>query len=533
MKKQDYFLLFILGACIGSLMLFLRPYTGYMDADYYYAAARELAAGHGFVQNFLWNYLDNPAALPHPSFTYWMPLSSLISTAGLWVFQKDNLLFARLPFVLVFSFVPVLTARIGYQISSSRFDGWLAGLISLFCGFYLRYITEPDSFSILMILGTAIILLLIMERNRWKTWLIPFIIGIFSGLIHLTRADGLLWLVAAGMGVCISALYIHTGSRGKPKVDSIHIRNGIIQIILLCLGYAAITFPWYLRNLVLFHSFFPPGNFRTALLTEYDQMFSYPASMITFTNWLNQGSDRIMANIFSALGTNIVTAVVIQGNIVMLPFAIIGMVKRRDKIDVKVTVIVWISIFLAMSIIFPFAGKRGGYLHSVVAIQPVLWAYSVLGLRVAIYKISQWRKWNEKSAFKFISILFLCVAIGISGYVVIGDRINQNKSQFANLWNDYAKVDAYIQNLGEKGQYSVMVNDPPAFQIVTSQKAYIVPYGTLDTLVLAADDFRIDYLVLDRNHILNYDDLYQNPGNINGLIYLGNIMDYRIFKFGK
>ncbi len=42
MKKLDYFLLFLSGLIIGSIMLFLRPYTGYMDADYYFATAREI-----------------------------------------------------------------------------------------------------------------------------------------------------------------------------------------------------------------------------------------------------------------------------------------------------------------------------------------------------------------------------------------------------------------------------------------------------------------------------------------------------------
>ncbi len=262
-----------------------------------------------------------------------MPLSSLVSSFGLWVFQQDKLLFARLPFVLIFSFVPVLTARFGYRISSSRFNGWISGLFSLFCGYYLRYVTEPDSFSILMILGPAVILLLGMERNRWKSWAIPFLIGIISGLIHLTRADGLAWLAVGGLGVYLSTGIIHKDEQGKFLVNSDRTRIVISQIAILFLGYVLITLPWYLRNFAIFQSIFPPGNFRTAFLTEYDQMFSYPASMITIAGWWNQGLGKILSNMISALGTNLSTLVIIQGNIVMLPFTIIGMVKRKDKID--------------------------------------------------------------------------------------------------------------------------------------------------------------------------------------------------------
>lgn len=531
MKKQDYYFLFVSGFLVGSLMLILRPYTGYMDADYYYAAAREIFAGHGFTQNFLWNYLDNPVGLPHPSFTYWMPMSSLISTLGLWVFRQDKLLFARVPFVLVFSFVPVISAYMGYRISSSRLNGLLAGLLSLFSGFYLRYITEPDSFSILMILGTAIIKLLSIYEERWKTWVIPFIIGLSAGLIHLARADGLLWLVAAVIGICLTSLPKHTGDREKLQVDPLRISKLLGQVVLVCFGYVIVTFPWYLRNLTFFHSLFPPGNFRTALLTEYDQMFSYPASMINISGWWDQGVAKILANILNAAGTNLISAIVIQGNIVILPFAIFGMMKRRDKIDVKVTFLIWIGIFCAMSFIFPFAGARGGYLHSVAAIQPVIWAYGVFGLRESITWMTKWRNWDEKVAIKFFSFIFLCVSIMISGYVVIGDKINQSSSRTAILWNDYSKVDAFIRQTGSKQKFSVMVNNPPAFQIATNQMAYILPYGTVDTLLEAGKDFGIDYLILDRSHIQPYDDLYKNPGSVNGLSYLGNIMDYRIYRF--
>lgn len=533
MKKQDYFLLFISGLIIGSIMLYLRPYTGYMDADYYFATAREIYSGHGFVQSFLWNYLDDPAGLPHPSFTYWMPLSALVSAFGSWVFQQDGLLFARLPFVLIFGFVPVLTGFFGYRLSSSRVDGWLAGLLSLFCGFYLRYITEPDSFSILMILGPAIILLLCVEKDRWKRWIIPIVIGILSGLIHLTRADGLIWLAAAGMGLFILIFKNDQIHRKNTDAGSRPIREAIIQIALLCLGYLLVTFPWYLRNLEIYHSVFPPGNFRTALITEYDQMFSYPATLITISGWWNQGLSKILTNMISAIGTNLTTALVIQGNIIMLPFMIIGIVKRREKTDAKMTLVVWVILFLAMSLIFPFAGKRGGYLHSIAALQPLLWVYSIYGLRIVAAKAAQWRNWNEQTALKFFSILFLCVSMVVSGYVVIGDRIDQVHSQSANLWSDYSKVDEYIRQSGSEGQYSVMVNDPPAYQIATRQNAYILPYGPIETMVRTADDFKVDYLVLDKSHTQYFNDLYGNPGSTDGLVYLGKIMDYHIYRFVK
>ena len=50
---------------------------------------------------------------------------------------------------------------------------------------------------------------------------------------------------------------------------------------------------------------------------------------------------------------------------------------------------------------------------------------------------------------------------------------------------------------------------------------------------MTADDFKVDYLVLDNSHTRFFNELYDNPGNMAGLIYLGNVMDYRIFRFEK
>jgi hypothetical protein len=56
-----------LGLIAALFVAAFQSAPGYMDADYYYAGGRTLATGHGFTEMVLWNYLDNPAGLPHPS----------------------------------------------------------------------------------------------------------------------------------------------------------------------------------------------------------------------------------------------------------------------------------------------------------------------------------------------------------------------------------------------------------------------------------------------------------------------------------
>jgi hypothetical protein len=79
MRNWRWISLFILGLFVAGLGAIWIQSPGYMDADYYFATGQELSRGHGFIEPFLWNYLDDPAGLPHPSHLYWLPLTFLWS----------------------------------------------------------------------------------------------------------------------------------------------------------------------------------------------------------------------------------------------------------------------------------------------------------------------------------------------------------------------------------------------------------------------------------------------------------------------
>ena len=259
----------------------------------------------------------------------------------------------------------------------------------------------------------------------------------------MSRADGILWLVIGAAGLIFSESKFE-GSANHLTVNNFSFRNSIFRLCLLFAGYLIITFSWYYRNFEYFGSLFPPGNSRTLFLTEYAQVFSFPAASLNFRTWWNGGISRIISGIFSAAGTNLVTAIVVQGNVVMLPLAIIGMFNKKSTLTMRLTILAWMIIFLSMSVVFPYAGSRGGYLHSGAAIQPLIWAYAALGLSIVIQKGIEWRKWNSRMATWAFTGFAIFIAVIISGYVVWGDKINAEKSVSANQWNDYELVDNYI-----------------------------------------------------------------------------------------
>ena len=122
MPKKSYVILFVLGLLMATGGAFLQTNPGYMDAAYYFYGGEQIAAGNGWSEMFLWNYLDDPAGLPHPGFTYWMPLTSLVAAGGIKLFSGAQSAFeaAQVLFILVSALVAPVTAGLAYQLSGPR-----------------------------------------------------------------------------------------------------------------------------------------------------------------------------------------------------------------------------------------------------------------------------------------------------------------------------------------------------------------------------------------------------------------------------
>ncbi|NMC14985.1 MAG: hypothetical protein GYA34_19125, partial [Chloroflexi bacterium] len=115
MKKFDYLALFVLEIVIILVVGSFQKSPGYMDAEYYYSGGIRLAEGYGFSEEILWNYLDDPQGLPHPSHGYWMPLASILSAIGMIILNKVSFNAGKIVLILIASFIPIVTTAISFQ----------------------------------------------------------------------------------------------------------------------------------------------------------------------------------------------------------------------------------------------------------------------------------------------------------------------------------------------------------------------------------------------------------------------------------
>jgi hypothetical protein len=336
-------MMFIFAGIAVLGVAFFESVPGYMDADYYYASGLRIANDEGWSELFLWNYLSDPAGLPNPAYTYWMPLAGALAGLGMKVSGMVDFWGARLGFLLLAACLAPLTAYLSYTFLPQRWGAILAGSLAIFSGFYYAYLPTTETFGIYMILGIVIFLLIrklqqdwleIKESNdekftsnRWQTimkirfvspiW-IYLLLGGMTGLMYLTRADGLLWF-----GISLLAIFIQDYARktSKQSVEfkGFGIKSLLISLCLCIIGFLMIISPWVLRNLLYFGSVIAPGSSRAIWLTDYDDLFIYPASQLTFERWIETGFIEILRTRGWAFGLNLMSSFAVQGAILLSP----------------------------------------------------------------------------------------------------------------------------------------------------------------------------------------------------------------------
>ncbi len=526
MKLRFLILLLLMNLAVLAGLVYIQPVPGYMDAEYYFSGAIRLFEGAGFTEEILWNYLDDPAGLPHPSHTYWMPLVSLLSAAGMWLTGSESYLAGRLVILCLALCLPLLVAYWSYHIHRQQGRAMVSGFLAIFGAFYLPFITHTDSFALVMVLGLGYFVCLenlAKPQLPIRMALLAGCLGVLSGLMHLSRADGLLWLAVAMLFLVWQSI---KERRRQP------VSLAALTIAATLLGYLLIMSPWYWRNTQLFGTPLAPGNFQTLWLNSYDELYIYPAHDLTPQRWLASGFKKILQDRVEAFGLNLQTMIAVQGQIFLFPLILSGIWSFRKRPFIQAAIVIWILLFFTMTIIFPFAGARGGFFHSGAALQPVLWVAAPLGLDRVLDWAARLRGWCVEQARRVFQPAMLGLAILLSLLVVVGNPANQRQGVLG--WGGksqaYQQVEAAIRSSGATDQDLVIVNNPPGYYLANRRPAIAIPYGDVAVVLDVARRYQASFLLLEFNQLLGIVDLYQNPLALPQFTYLGKVGQIQVFK---
>jgi len=510
MDRKKYIWAFLIGLAIFSLYLIKVEVPGYMDGEYYYGMGLRIASGEGWSEPYIWNFISDAEVVPHPGFTYWMPGPALITALGIWITGLKTFTGGRAIHLLIASILPALTIKTTHELTRDKSASLLAGLFAAFPAFYNIYLGTTDSFAITMLLGGIFYLISRDQENRVGF----FSLGVIAGLMHLSRADGLIWVVAGA--------YCALKAR-KTKG---------MMLLLVFSGYLIAMAPWFGRNLAAIGQIMPSGVSRSFWLTEYNDLFSYPPDRLTFGYWFSQGIPAILGNSMKALSANLKTALLVQGQIILGPFVIIGAWKKRRDTGVQAAFLAWFSILALMSLVFPFAGLRGGFLHSGAALQILFWALAASGFFTAIEWGVEKRNWIKSKAGKvFGGALVVMVALAsVAIYYdrVIGDNFSYPRWNYS--YQETNQIATYLDKLGVESSDLVLINNPPGLYAASHRQSVVIPNGGTDDLLLVGKKFGIEYLVLEKNHPDLLDGLYNNPDSESNFEFLGDMGQAKIFR---
>lgn len=520
MSWRYYALLFALGAIVPILVSRFQSLPGYMDADYYFAGGIRLAEGHGFSEPYLWNYLDDPQGLPHPSHTYWMPLASIVSALGMWVTGQTTYAAGRLPFILLAACVPVLTAALGFRVARETRPALVSGLLSIFSLYYTPFMPVPDNYALFMLLG-GVFLLIVPRKDGW----VPVALGALAGLLTLARSDGLLWLGLAGLTVIWKS---PRRANASPRPFGEWFRLAVPAGLLVILGYVMIMGWWHARNLELFGSLLTPGGGRLLWLQNYNQTFVYPPADLTPESFLQAGWNAALQNRIRAFASNFSNAFGAQGGIFLLPFILIGLWQLRPDLRTRVAVTGWLILFAVMTVLFPFAGSRGSFFHAGAAFQPYWWVAAPIGLDSIISRARQRGQFNDEKAPLFLSSILVLLAVLMTGYLV-------NFRVVSGGWARDDLVYPSVQKmLVEQGIYPedvVIVRNPPGYFIASGSDSIALPFGDESTILAVAEKFNARYLVLEkRGTFESIQNLYDQPQSHPSFDFLGEINEAKLYR---
>ncbi|MEQ8671731.1 MAG: hypothetical protein RLP44_26015 [Aggregatilineales bacterium] len=456
----------------------------FTDAYYHFNSAQRIADGDGFSDTYLWIYVGAPDTLlesgAFPSHLYWMPFTSIVAAVGMMLFGfLGEYAAAQLPFTLMFAGIVLIAYWLGGYFGGTARHKWVAGLLMLFAGFFTRWWGQIDTFAPYGLVGSlALVFIGLMATSEdRKAWQFAVLAGVFAGLGHLTRADGLLLL---GVGW----LVVLWGIWRKP----VAISQRLQLLALLTLGYCIVMLPWFIRNMNEIGSPLPLGGTQAIWLSDYNELFNYPPQ-VTAQGFFADGVSTFLDSRLEALLNNFGTFVAVEGLVILAPLMLMGLWNRRKSPFLRGFWMYAFGLHIVMTFVFPYPGYRGGLFHSASALMPFWVVLGVVGLDDVIDWIAKRRRsWKPRTAKIVFSGGLVTLAFVLSLQFGLGTLFDAKSTVTPAI---------YTELMAELPPESrIMVNDPAELYYFTGMGGVVTPNATAEMIPEIARRYNINYLLV-------------------------------------
>ncbi len=513
MSRKKYLFLFLIGLFVFSANFFFQKTGGYLDSQYYFLGGKAISEGTTSAP-LVWNYLDDPQILPHPLFTYWMPLPSIISALSMFIFQSQTFFTGRILFWILSAFAVPLTSLLAMNIFNNKFTAFISSMLVIFSGLYFKFLSIPESVSIYIVFGALFFFFSekLVYSTRTQLGLVALVTGVIAGLLHLSRVDGLIFISLIVFALILK-LFL---SKQLTKKERFQI---IKYIFILLIGYLAVTGWLYYRNFQLFGALLSPASSRAFWLTEYNDTFIFPPELLNYTYWFENGFPQKLSQIWEALKLNTGNLLAVQLGVIGIPLIAFSLRNHWRSKKLLLPFMYFLIIFFVMTIIFSLAGGRGGYIHAMAAIQIFFWILIADGLSRFIQWGINHRGWELKRSrvmFGSALIIFAFILTTIFYYKgVISAGWDQEVAEFR-------AIESVIETRLNTKEDVIMINNPVAYNLATDRWSVVIPNANWENLSKLIDRFDVRYVVLDENLPvqLNNPKIWQEKLNLKPLTNL-------------
>jgi hypothetical protein len=292
---------------------------------------------------------------------------------------------------------------------------------------------------------------------------------------------------------------------------------------------------WLGRNQALFGTLFAPSGGRVLWITSYDEIYAYPASILTPMRWLSAGLVEILFARLWALGQNLQTVFAVQGEVFLALLVLPGLWIFRKDVRVRWGLLVFTTVFLLMTLVFPYPGGRGGLFHSGAALQPLWWGLAPPGLEAWLRWGERKRGWQLSPARLIFATGLVLLALLLTGLTTYSRLVGADPAypSWSSSQATYQRLEQVLGKLGARPEQITLVNNPPGYFAATGRVAIPVPDGGLGQTMAAARSFRASYLLLESDHPDGLGSLYQHPADQPGLRYLATVEGTHLFQFAE
>lgn len=487
-------LLFLVALCARILTATMFPDPAYPDSFYYVDLARELAAGHGFTLDFIWNFVEvggrlpdaAAATLPIPSNAHWMPLAALVQVPFIWLLGPTAVA-SGLPFWLAAAATAPLTWWIALDAGLPRWQAFGAALLIAVPGGVAAYLAQADNFSLFMPLG-AIALWACARGLKGDRRSFAFG-GAAVGLATLARNDGIL------LGIPFALAFLLELWRRWRRASAAPLRIGWAPAIACAALFLLVVSPWYVRQLAVFGSLSPSAaNGRILWIADYRQLYSVSGDP-SLSTFLSQGIGPLLSSRAGGLAAAMGIFVAMPLLVFLAPFTALGGWLTRRSAEFAPWLIYAVALLLFSGLLFAVHVPYGTFLHSAVALLPHGYLLSLIGVGAAVAWIAQRRpSWNAERASRVIGGMAIAVAI-VTGVAASGLTVAQWRAELLVRRQLGAAIIA--APLSDR----VMSPDAGGYRYLTGHPGIVTPDDPLPVVEDALRRYGVRWLALERDHI--------------------------------